>query len=61
MKVALYEVPGDVFSEPIRNRRATPPPDHFNATLRATVGWLFFGVARSLRINLDMLVDLKNS
>jgi hypothetical protein len=28
----------------------------FNATLRAVVGWLFFRVARSLRINLDMLV-----
>ena len=35
----------------------------FIATLRAAVGWLFFGVARSLRINLDMLVAraLKNS
>jgi hypothetical protein len=35
----------------------------FNATLRAAAGWLFFGVARSLRINLDMLVAraLKNS
>jgi hypothetical protein len=28
----------------------------FNATLRAAAGWLFFRVARSLRINLDMLV-----
>ncbi|MEY2605214.1 MAG: hypothetical protein QOH31_3030 [Verrucomicrobiota bacterium] len=28
----------------------------FNATLRAASGWLFFRVARSLRINLDMLV-----
>jgi len=35
----------------------------FNATLRAAARWLFFGVARSLRINLDMLVAraLKNS
>jgi hypothetical protein len=35
----------------------------FNATLRAVAGWLFFRVARSLRINLDMLVApaLKNS
>ncbi|MGA8477898.1 MAG: hypothetical protein WB696_08070, partial [Chthoniobacterales bacterium] len=35
----------------------------FNATLRAPAGWLFFRVARSLRINLDMLVvrALKNS
>ena len=34
----------------------------FNATLRAAAGWLFFCVARSLRINLDMLVAcaLKN-
>jgi hypothetical protein len=28
----------------------------FLATLRAAAGWRFFGVARSLRINLDMLV-----
>jgi hypothetical protein len=28
----------------------------FIATLRAAAGWLFFRVARSLRINLDMLV-----
>jgi hypothetical protein len=27
----------------------------FIATLRAVASWLFFGVARSLRINLDML------
>ncbi|MBV8378514.1 MAG: hypothetical protein JO279_16070 [Verrucomicrobia bacterium] len=35
----------------------------FNATLRAAIGWLFFRVARSLRIDLDMLVPraLKNS
>jgi len=35
----------------------------FNATLRAAAGWLFFRVARSSRINLDMLVAraLKNS
>ena len=35
----------------------------FNATLRAAAGWLFFRVARSLRIDLDMLVagTLKNS
>ena len=35
----------------------------FNATLRAAASWLFFCVARSLRINLDMLVAraLKNS
>ncbi len=35
----------------------------FIATLRAAVGWLFFRVARSLRINQDMLVAraLKNS
>jgi len=35
----------------------------FIATLRAAAGWLFFGVARPLRINLDMLVAraLKNS
>jgi hypothetical protein len=35
----------------------------FIATLRAAVGWLFFRVAHSLRINLDMLVAraLKNS
>jgi hypothetical protein len=35
----------------------------FNATLGAAAGWLFFRVARSLRINLDMLVAraLKNS
>ncbi len=34
----------------------------FNATLRAAASWLFFRVARSLRINLDMLVAcaLKN-
>jgi hypothetical protein len=28
----------------------------FNATLWTAAGWLFFRVARSLRINLDMLV-----
>jgi hypothetical protein len=28
----------------------------FNATLRAAAGWLFFRVAGSLRIDLDMLV-----
>jgi hypothetical protein len=28
----------------------------FMATLRAVASWLFFGVARSLRINSDMLV-----
>jgi hypothetical protein len=28
----------------------------FNATLRAAAGWPFFRVARSLRIDLDMLV-----
>ena len=28
----------------------------FNATLRAAADWLFFRVARSLRIDLDMLV-----
>jgi hypothetical protein len=28
----------------------------FNTTLRAAIGWLFFRVARSLRIDLDMLV-----
>jgi hypothetical protein len=35
----------------------------FIATLRAVVSWLFFCVARSLRINSDMLVAraLKNS
>jgi hypothetical protein len=35
----------------------------FNATQRAAAGWLFFRVARSLRINLDMLVAraFKNS
>ena len=35
----------------------------FIATLRAAAGWLFFRVARSLRINPDMLVAraLKNS
>jgi len=35
----------------------------FIATLRAVASWLFFGVARSLRINSDMLVAraLKNS
>jgi hypothetical protein len=35
----------------------------FNATLRAGAIWLFFRVARSLRINLDMRVAraLKNS
>jgi hypothetical protein len=35
----------------------------FIATLRAAAGWLFFRVAHSLRINLDMLVvrALKNS
>jgi len=35
----------------------------FNATLRAAAGWLFFCVARSLRIDSDMLVAhaLKNS
>ncbi len=38
-------------SESIRNRRATQPPAHFNATLRAAAGWLFFRVAHSLRIN----------
>jgi hypothetical protein len=35
----------------------------FNATIRAAAGWLFFRVARSLRVDLDMLVAcaLKNS
>ena len=35
----------------------------FSATLRAVASWLFFGVARFLRINSDMLVAraLKNS
>jgi hypothetical protein len=35
----------------------------FIATLRAVASWLFFRVAHSLRINLDMLVvrALKNS
>jgi len=36
-----------------RDRRDRPI---FNATLQAAAGWLFFRVARSLRINLDMLV-----
>jgi len=38
-------------------------PPIFNATLRTAAGWLFFCVARSLGINLDMLVAraLKNS
>jgi hypothetical protein len=42
---------------------AGQPPPIFIATLRAGVSWLFFRVARSLRINLDMLVAraLKNS
>jgi hypothetical protein len=41
-----------------RSRRAI-----FIATLRAAASWLFFRVARSLRIDLDMLVAraLKNS
>jgi hypothetical protein len=34
----------------IRNRRATQPPPLFIATLRAAASWLFFRVARSLRI-----------
>jgi hypothetical protein len=29
-------------SKAIRNRRATQPPAHFNATLWAAAGWLFF-------------------
>jgi hypothetical protein len=47
----------DVIDE---QRRSRPI---FNATLRAAADWLFFRVARSLRINLDMLVAraLKNS
>jgi hypothetical protein len=35
-------------------QRGRPPI--FNAALRAAAGWLFFRVARSLRIDLDMLV-----
>src|SRR5260221_7265660 len=42
-------------------QRGRPPI--FNPTLRAAAGWLFFRVARSLRIDLDMLVAraLKNT
>src|SRR5215469_13957730 len=42
-------------------QRGRPPI--FIATHWAAAGWLFFGVARSSRINLDMLVvrALKNS
>ncbi len=38
-------------------------PAHFQRNPPATAGWLFFRVARSLHINLDMLVAraLKNS
>jgi len=41
----------------------SPSRPIFIATLRAAASWLFFRVARSLRINLDMLVAraLKNS
>ena len=62
-KWAAGKARGGRISESICNRRATQPPAHFNATLRAAAGWLFFRVARSLRIDLDMLVAraLKNS
>jgi len=43
---------GGRISESIRNRRATPPPAHFQRNPRAAAGWLFFRVARSLRIDL---------
>src|ERR1700757_2050449 len=39
-----------------RNRRATQPPAHFHPTLWAAASWLFFRVARSSRIDSDMLV-----
>jgi hypothetical protein len=39
-----------------RNRRATQPPAHFHRNPRAAPSWLFFRVARSSRIDLDMLV-----
>src|SRR6516162_4618868 len=50
-------------SKLIRNRRATQPPAHFHRNLPAAAGWLFFRVACSSRIDLDMLVAraLKNS
>jgi hypothetical protein len=50
-------------SESIRNRRATRPSAHFHPNPLGRGRWLFFGVARSSRINLDMLVvrALKNS
>jgi len=50
-------------SRSTRNRRATQSPAHFQRNPPAAAGWLFFRVARSLRINLDMLVAraLKNS
>jgi hypothetical protein len=50
-------------SEWICNRRATQPPAHFQRNPSGSAGWLFFRVARSLRINLDILVAraLKNS
>ena len=37
-------------SKSIRNRRATQPPAHFIATLRAGASWLFFRVALSTRM-----------
>jgi len=46
---------GGRISESIRNRSGSRRTI-FNATLRAAAGWLFFRVARSLRIDLDMLV-----
>jgi len=45
-------------SELIRNRRARKPPAHFQRTLWAAAGWLFFRVARSARINSDMGASL---
>jgi hypothetical protein len=51
---------GGRISKSIRNRSGSRRPI-FNPTLRYAASWLFFRLARSLRINLDMLVALKNS
>jgi hypothetical protein len=63
IKMAAGKARGGRISGSIRNRRATQPPAHFIATLRAVASWLFFRVAHSSRINSDMLVvrALKNS
>ena len=62
-KMGASKARGGRVSEWIRNRRATQPPAHSQRNPLGRVLLAFFRVARSLHIDLDMLVAraLKNS